>query len=347
MAATKIDEVATTKRRGLKRHAGTAARIVVSAGMILLLVWIARKQHVARHIREVPPGGIAAAAGFTVLAWLVNSLRWNLLLRVAGVKENSRTLASLYFIGMFFSQLLPTGTGGDAVRMWDLYRRGHKPAAVVVATLQERFMGLGVSMLIGLIAVAFYFRELPPYLRPLLVGLPFVAVAAVAVFLYPRIPLAIAGHIGQRSIFKRLAGSPIVHRITATIRPAANLPALTPRRLLPIVGVTMAGVLLSIAVWWALGVAAGMTVPFGGFCLVVPLVWVIAMAPSLGGAGLREGGFVALMLVLFAVPKDRSITVAALYLIVQLATACLGGLLLLARVAGGSWKSPAPQLKAE
>ena len=79
-----------------------------------------------------------------------------------------------------------------------------------------------------------------------------------------------------------------------------------------------------------------MGVSYTGYCLVVPLVWVISMTPSLGGAGVREGAFVFL-LKLFDVPADRSLTVAALFLILQTALACVGGLILAYRVFSGTW----------
>jgi glycosyltransferase 2 family protein len=315
-------------------------RVLVSAALIGLLIWVGNKQHVMARLRSAPPGDVALAIGVLAAAWLINSVRWGLLLRVVQVRENPAYLASLYFIGMFFSSFLPTGAGGDAVRMLELYRRGHKPASVVVATLQERLLGMGVSMLIGLGAAMVYGRQLPVAARTTLLLVPALSVAAVALFLYPRVPLALAGSIGRWGPLASLGRWPIVHRLIVAVGPAARLPPLTPRRLTPILLVTLAGDLLSFAVWWILGRAAGVSVPFGGYCLVVPLVWVISMAPSLGGVGVREGGFVWLMK-MFNVPIDRSLSVAALYLIVQTILAGVGGLMVLVRVWRGNWKPAA------
>jgi hypothetical protein len=65
------------------------------------------------------------------------------------------------------------------------------------------------------------------------------------------------------------------------------------------------------------------------------------MTPSVGGMGVREGGFVFLM-GLFGVPGKISLAVAALYLIVQTLMAGIGGLLLLGAMITGQWKSPKP-----
>lgn len=315
-------------------------RIAVSATLIAILLYVAKQQHVWEKIRQVPPGCIAAATGLLTVGWLINSQRWGLLLRAAGVRENPIYLAALYFIGMFFSQMLPTGAGGDAVRMWNISRRHGSPAAAVVATLQERLLGMGVSMVIGLIAAAMYFDRLPPASRLPLLGVPLMAVVAVAIFLYPRVPISIGRamwrRFGPRSIDEKGILAKIQNGVSRAATQASELPPLRPGRLIPIVLVTLFGVLFSISVWWELGRGVGPVLPYSVYCLIVPLVWIISMAPSLGGAGVREGGFVFLMK-LFDVPTDRALTIAALYLIVQLLLACVGGLVLLIFVWTGHW----------
>jgi len=315
-------------------------RIAISATLIAILLYIAKQQHVWEKIQKVPPGCIAASAGLLAVGWLINSQRWGLLLRAAGVRENMPYLMALYFIGMFFSQMLPTGAGGDAVRMWNISRRHGSPAAAVVATLQERLLGMGVSMLIGLAAAAMYFDRLPAASRLPLLGVPLAAVVAVAIFLFPKVPVSVGSALWRGSGLGALAGTGIMHKVQTAVaramRRAVELPPLTLARMIPILLVTLIGVLFSISVWWELGRGVGPELPYSVYCLIVPLVWIISMAPSLGGAGVREGGFVFLMK-LFNVPTDRALTIAALYLMVQLLLACVGGLILLAFVWTGHW----------
>jgi uncharacterized membrane protein YbhN (UPF0104 family) len=355
----------------VKKAAGAAVRIGISAILVAILIIVARKQNVLGTLEKVAPGQVVVALFVLTCGWLLNSIRWRMLLSVVGAREKYTTLASLYFIGMFFSQMLPTGAGGDAVRMYELYRRGHTPAAVVVATLQERLLGMGMSLLMALVILPVYFDQLPPAIRPMLVALPIAAITGVAIFLYPRLPLRLLG-VTASSELRRVrtadhlsSGPPesirtadptnptsqssspltkIKHRLIHLLRPAAHLPALTPSRLIPILFITLLGDIFSISVWYILGRAVGIPLSLPGYFLIVPLVWVISMFPSLGGAGVREGGFVWLML-MFHVPKDQSLAVAALYLIVQILLATAGGLLLLGRIWSGDWKprSEVPQ----
>jgi hypothetical protein len=320
----------------VRKWAGPAAKILISAGLIAVLAWWGYRQDVWTQLKAASPRWVLIGAALLGTGWLVNSVRWGLLLRAAGVRENPLTLASLYFIGNFFSQILPTGAGGDAVRMWAVAHHRGKGAAVIVATLQERLVGMGVSCLLGLCIAPMYFDRLSGRGRLALLVLP-AALLASAAFLYPRIPLAIGRQFWTALPTARWSNRPVIQRIAAGIRQAAELPPLTLGVLLPILAVGLVGILLSIGEWWALGRAGGVESPYTVYCLIVPLVWIVSMLPSVGGAGVREGGFVLLM-GLFQVPSKQALAVAALYLVVQGAMAGIGGLLLLGRVWGGTWR---------
>jgi glycosyltransferase 2 family protein len=320
----------------VKSAAGAAAKVLISGGLIAILLWWGYREDVWTQLKAASPTWVAIGAAMLCAGWLVNSVRWGLLLRAAGVIENWLTLASLYFIGMFFSQILPTGAGGDAVRMWAVAHHRGKGAAVVVATLQERLVGMGVSCLLGLCIGAIYFDHLPEKARLALLAL-LAALIVASSCLYPRIPLAVGRRIWTAFGLERWNDKPIVLRSSAVIAQIAQLPPLTVGRLLPILFVGLVGILLSIGEWWALGRAGGIEKPYAVFCLVVPLVWIVSMTPSVGGLGVREGGFAWLMSLFGVIPR-QSLAVAALYLIVQTAMAGVGGLLLLGRIWTGTWK---------
>src|ERR1700722_12067736 len=186
--------VDNSSMRGFK----TFIRFAVSGVLVAILLYVAHRQHVWEKLRSVPPSCVLAGMGLLAIGWLINSQRWGLLLSAAGVRENPVYLASMYFIGMFFSMILPTGAGGDAARMWDVSRRHGAPAAAIVATLQERFLGLGMSMLVGVAAATIHYQRLPYAVRFPLLCLSTRAAAAAAFFLYPRVPISLATTIWRR-----------------------------------------------------------------------------------------------------------------------------------------------------
>jgi uncharacterized membrane protein YbhN (UPF0104 family) len=299
----------------VKSGRGTALRAAVSGALIGVLIYVAVRQHVWQHLKTASPQWVGIGAMLLALAWVVNSFRWGLLLRAAGVAAGAGELISLYFIGMFFSQLLPTGAGGDAVRMWAIARRHGRPAAAIVATFQERLVGMGMSCLLGLCVGTSYFDHLPSKGRWWLVAVQALMMAVAAAGLYPRPLLRMARAIPSK-------------KLAAALAHVARIEPLHRGRLLAVLAVGLGGILLSIGAWWALSGAVDVNLPYAVYCTIIPLVWIISMTPSLGGAGVREGGFVMLMK-LFDVPTDRSLAVAALYLIVQTALAGVGGLFML------------------
>ncbi len=326
----------------MKKWISTLAKILVSGVLIAILVTVGVREHVGEQLTHASRWWVAGGAGLLAAAWIINSGRWGLLLRAAGVKESPGVLISLYYIGMFFSQLLPTGAGGDAVRMWAISKRHGKPAAAIIATFQERLVGMGMSCLLGMCVGIFYFNRLPPNARVWMVIFQALMVTVVAVGLYPRLPLALAALFwdlaGKAISLEALGESKIGRKLAGAFSHVANLPPLTAGRLLPILLVGLGGILLSIGEWWAMGRAVGIDLPYTVYCLVVPLVWIISMLPSVGGMGVREGGFVYLMS-LFGVAKSPALAVAALYLIAQTLLAGVGGLLLLAAVLTGQWSA--------
>jgi uncharacterized protein (TIRG00374 family) len=93
--------------------------------------------------------GIALYGAVEFLA----GLRWVLLLRVQGVTLSvSRTLA-LMLIGLFFNFFLPSGAGGDVVKIYYLLKETHGQRAVaLLSVLMDRILGLlGLILLAGII----------------------------------------------------------------------------------------------------------------------------------------------------------------------------------------------------
>lgn len=83
------------------------------------------------------------------LAWLlmltstaVKSFRWSLLVRQSGLDVSYRRLVGSYLVGAFFSTVLPTSVGGDAVRAVDTAAKTRRVADSTSSVLLERAIGL-------------------------------------------------------------------------------------------------------------------------------------------------------------------------------------------------------------
>jgi glycosyltransferase 2 family protein len=84
--------------------------------------------------------------GAGVLAYLVveiaAAVRWQILLKVQKIRLSFPRLSGLFFIGMFYNQFLPGGTGGDIIKSYLLLKETDKKAGALLAVVFDRLIGL-------------------------------------------------------------------------------------------------------------------------------------------------------------------------------------------------------------
>jgi uncharacterized membrane protein YbhN (UPF0104 family) len=247
-----------------------ALQVGVSIALILLLLRVAGRADLAAALGRVRPGTVALAAGLYVAAWSLNAWRWQRLLGYLGVREPLGRLNALYFIGNFCSLFLPTSAGGDAYRVYEVARRGNSPLRVLLATLQERLMGLGMTMCVGLAATLYYRALLPPSLFWAAALLQGAGVLGVAALLYPGPALRLAGRLSR----SRLAPAPLRRlprtgpgaRLANFLRPLREAAPMTARQILPVLALALVTFLLVAVLYGAVGRALGVR-------LGVPACW--------------------------------------------------------------------------
>jgi uncharacterized protein (TIRG00374 family) len=112
-----------------------------------LLYWVfhdpAVRSAMATAIREADYRWIAAAIITYLIVEVAAVVRWQILLKVQGINLSNGRIAALFFIGMFYNQFLPGGTGGDVVKTYLLWKETptKKPGALL-AVLFDRMVGL-------------------------------------------------------------------------------------------------------------------------------------------------------------------------------------------------------------
>lgn len=86
------------------------------------------------------------------------SIRWRLLLHE---DFSFRRLFSFYLMGSFFNHILPGIIGGDAVKVYYLYKDTGSGGSALASVFMDRYVGFAALMLVGLVAFPFglsYFR---------------------------------------------------------------------------------------------------------------------------------------------------------------------------------------------
>jgi uncharacterized protein (TIRG00374 family) len=147
-------------------------KIVVSLVLIIVILRSINLNALWQVVRNANPWYLLAAQAALMLGVVVRAYRWQMILvHDQGVDASLRELTALYFVGFLFNNLLPSGFGGDAVKMYELSRRSHRGAEAVSSVLVDRFMGLIALQTIGLIALVLSWQLVPTQIKVLTVVL--------------------------------------------------------------------------------------------------------------------------------------------------------------------------------
>ena len=101
---------------------------LIKAAISALLLYLSLRRvdlsHVGQRLSDVDWSWIAAVLVLMAVQVALNAWRWREIVGVCYVTLRTSTALGYSFIGQFFSQVLPSTIGGDAVRMWLLARGG-------------------------------------------------------------------------------------------------------------------------------------------------------------------------------------------------------------------------------
>ena len=112
-----------------------------------LLYWVfhdpAVRSAMATAVRDADYRWIGAAIAMYLIVELGAVVRWQILLKVQGIHLSNGRILALFFIGMFYNQFLPGGTGGDIIKTYLLWKETpkQKPGALL-AVMFDRMIGL-------------------------------------------------------------------------------------------------------------------------------------------------------------------------------------------------------------
>ena len=219
----------------------TLLKIAVTVGgLIFILTQIDLGDAVAQLLRADLRW--AAAALLLVMSSLVlRAYRWLLLLRGLGVNLPFARLVRLYFTGHFFNAFLPTGFGGDVVRILEVAR--HVPGDVAAGTvLLDRLTGLLMLFVLALVALPFRPESFPPQQAAVVLAVALVGLLAGAALLDGRL-LRSAGRFLPGPLSPTGEGS--VARLLRAVQ-AVGWPALRGALL-----VSLVFNLMQVSWWWA------------------------------------------------------------------------------------------------
>jgi hypothetical protein len=249
---------------------------------------------------------------------VLRAYRWLLLLAGLQVRASLARLTELYFVGNFFNAFLPSGFGGDAVRILEA-ARDVPPSVAAGTVILDRLTGLLMLFAMALAVVPFRPANFPEGL----------ARATVLV--------SVVGLLGGLALIQGRFLRRFGRWLPAKISPAGDGPVAKvldavqgsgTRAVAKALAVSAAFNLLVVGWYAACGRAIGLDVSLVYYILVIPILSVALLVPSVSGlgvneslapllfagAGLEPAQAVALSLLVFLIMRAASLVGAAIYI---------------------------------
>ncbi|MGD0196554.1 MAG: lysylphosphatidylglycerol synthase transmembrane domain-containing protein [Solirubrobacteraceae bacterium] len=145
----------------MKRARQITLRLALSAAFVWLALRGLSAGNVLARVAHAQPDWFLAGLGVLTISFVLGALRWRLLVRGQQIELGVADAARLTWIGLFFTNVLPTGFGGDAVRVWIAGRRSGAVPAVTASVLADRLCALWALTGLGAVGVAIDAGALP------------------------------------------------------------------------------------------------------------------------------------------------------------------------------------------
>ncbi|WP_340117340.1 lysylphosphatidylglycerol synthase transmembrane domain-containing protein [Pelagibius sp. 7325] len=271
-------------RGGRLRTVLVAGKILVSLGLLAAVAAAGELGAIGDLVLRLQP--LAALAAVLLLAGiaLVSGLRWWLVGRAIAAPLALRDCISLMFVGIFFSQVLPTSIGGDAVRILYAGRRGLPYGRAFSGVMLERIGGL-LALVLMVAGGALWLGERidPPLLRlALIAALPGLLVVLAMLCCLDLMPL-------PRGLLR-------VGRPFFALAADARKVLLAPLGSLILLALSVLSHLLTVGAVFVLAIGLGVGLEFSAALAAVPAIVLITFIPlSFAGWGLREGAAVVML----------------------------------------------------
>ncbi|HSV29323.1 MAG TPA: lysylphosphatidylglycerol synthase transmembrane domain-containing protein [Candidatus Omnitrophota bacterium] len=285
-----------------------------------LISWVLSKVDLASawaQAKAIDPWMLVAAIGLMIVQIGLGAVRWGMVLRVLGAAFSWAQTVAVYYIGVFFSLVLPGAVGGDAVRMWFSRKAGLPLHTAVNSVMLERAVTVyGLVLLVCVTQPILQARvpELPGgWIFQALLAIATVGILALSVM--DRLPES----LGHLRVVRGLA------------QLAADTRALffRPFKAAATLAVAMAGhANLSMAVYL---LAIGLNLDIHALdCLVLvpPVILAMTLPISIAGWGVRETAMVTAFGFVGLAP-EAALVLSVVFGVVTMATALPGGLVFL------------------
>jgi uncharacterized membrane protein YbhN (UPF0104 family) len=275
----------------MKRWLRVAATLLVTAAAVAYILSKVDLGKTAHIIGSASVPWLVLSALLTLVTVPPMAWRWQQLLRARGVHDTVGWLTRAYFVSYAVGQVLPTGVGGDASRIYETTRRHPGLGSPVAGSvLLERALGGAVTIALAaigfLLAIGRYDMGAYLWIEALFVVLT--AIAGVVLF--------------SRRMRRVLRFSvPALRRVKLERPIRAVYEGIHgyrahPGALLVVSAVTAVAQLTRIVAIWASAEAVGIHLSLRPYIVLGPLLFLVMLVPfTINGLAVREAFFVSFL----------------------------------------------------
>ena len=277
-------------------------------------------------VKDTNIGYLGLAILSHAAAFILLSVRWWYLYKIQDRKFRYRQTIDSYYLGLFCNNFLPTGMGGDVVRILRLHRAGFDSHLLVSSTVLDRIMGLVTIVAMGSMAFLFI-----PELN-----LSENMIAAI-ITLTLAIPLSVSFLFSDYSakllalISRRFEHNHIWHYLVKVLTSFHEYRSKRPQLFAAFLLSFFAQYLIILS-YIFIGSSLNIELSVLLYFSIVPIVFLATSIPlSVGGLGIRESVLVYL-LTHFGADTQSAIALSLVYFSIIVFLTLPGGLVLLGKV---------------
>jgi glycosyltransferase 2 family protein len=135
--------------------------LVTAAGLWYVFHDPQRRAQIAEALRQ-------ASLSWVLVGWVCYSVvemlatvRWQILLRIQGIRISWLRAGAIVIIGLFFNQFLPGGVGGDAMRMYFIFKQAlRRKVGAALSIAMDRLFGLLTVAFLASVSFSLRFKWL-------------------------------------------------------------------------------------------------------------------------------------------------------------------------------------------
>jgi uncharacterized protein (TIRG00374 family) len=298
---------------------GRLLRILISLIILIIVMASVGIDRLWTVLTSVNLGWFIVALAIHLSGIVIRTFRWAILVKSLNVRISFGRLFYLYMAGTFFNTFLPTGIGGDVVKIIDLApdSGGARAFSTVFA---DRLTGILGTSLIGLCVAIVDPADVPPPLVALVIVVTGGILLATLLLTQQKLIDRVMRHVpGWSKLLSKAKVRKIYEALTS------YSPGVIVRSTL----ISLPFTLTLIASQYALALSLGLIVPVQYFALFIPLTALVQLLPiSFNGLGVREVTFQALFGTV-GVAGEQAVAMSLLYYILRVITGLSGGLMYL------------------